>query len=551
MQGIELDLNESSGVLSAKVNVTELNGKITSKALIQEILREQPEFELAAQDVLDNLCEHANNASGEEGAAPLHADVAYRRDAQVSIVISDDEMTAKIQFKAPYGGNIPTLDGIKKIALKHKVTKGIDDQAIEDLLTRAKALPKGAELDVDFASGLPPVNGKPSKATPLFENIQERILRPKEKGAGKVDMRDLGDILAVKPGTPVLEFIPPTDGTPGHTVVGTVIPATPGEWESKQIGAGTTISEDNDCLVIATEEGVPKFENGIVSVEDVFVSPGCNVATGNIKYKGDVLINGDVTEQMMVEASGDVTINGFVESAVIRAGGNIVISQGATGRMEEDLSHSTCQLIADRDVTLQQGRGLFIKCSGELTVVKELAFSSVIARGGINAGDGDIPTGTIYASKLVTMHKVKAGKLGAVSGSKLTIDFTASLSIIENKIANLTDLEAKLDASVTQLEEKISLFANKQLNEQQSNALAEIKKYYASQQKTANRIKHELKRNQDVLEIFDKQIGVETYSKLFPGVKVTLNNKNWETKEELSRARITFENRKWHYEPLV
>ena len=86
-----------------------------------------------------------------------------------------------------------------------------------------------------------------------------------------------------------------------------------------------------------------------MTVDDTFQTKGVNVGTGNINYEGAVLVNGDVTESMQVIAKGDVTINGFVESAVIRAGGDIIITEGAMGKMHEE----DCQLIAKGSVFVQ------------------------------------------------------------------------------------------------------------------------------------------------------------------------------------------------------
>ena len=53
---------------------------------------------------------------------------------------------------------------------------------------------------------------------PLVPNALDRILRPKVTDDDIADMRDLGDIITVKQGTPILERIAPTEGRPGYDI---------------------------------------------------------------------------------------------------------------------------------------------------------------------------------------------------------------------------------------------------------------------------------------------------------------------------------------------
>ena len=52
-----------------------------------------------------------------------------------------------------------------------------------------------------------------------MQSAQDRILRPKERDDGSVDMRDLGDIICVKVGDPLAKKIPLTEGINGFVDV--------------------------------------------------------------------------------------------------------------------------------------------------------------------------------------------------------------------------------------------------------------------------------------------------------------------------------------------
>ena len=58
-------------------------------------------------------------------------------------------------------------------------------------------------------------------------------------------MRDLGDIITVKQGTPILERIAPTEGRPGYDIFNTALLPTPGKLYDLKPGVGTEISAEN------------------------------------------------------------------------------------------------------------------------------------------------------------------------------------------------------------------------------------------------------------------------------------------------------------------
>ena len=63
-----------------------------------------------------------------------------------------------------------------------------------------------------------------------------------------------------------------------------------------------------------------------VSVVNELVHAGdVDLSSGNIGFKGDVLILGNVTENMLVESKQDIKINGLVSCAKVQASGSILV----------------------------------------------------------------------------------------------------------------------------------------------------------------------------------------------------------------------------------
>jgi len=56
-----------------------------------------------------------------------------------------------------------------------------------------------------------------------------------------------------------------------------------------------------------------------------------DISSGNIRFKGDVVVHGNVSEGMTIQAAGKIDIKGMVFQARIAAQGNINAGQNITG----------------------------------------------------------------------------------------------------------------------------------------------------------------------------------------------------------------------------
>ncbi len=549
-EGVFLELNKDSGVLELSIDPIQVKAKLTVKKVLSDIRGLYPEL-VVFEDAVNELVSAFQSLGDPSTSEVIKAEVGEARDAEIQLKISDDELTAHAIVEAARGGKNVSADDILAAARRQNISRGLSKKRCALLAEQVAAGQAGQVFEELIAKGLPARNGKNTKQVPLFESMEDKLRKPKKLESGKVDMRDLGEIFSVKPGTPVMRFSPPTDGRAGYTITNKPIMPVAGEWGKKQCGKGTRFSDDDDNLVVADIDGIPKFENDVVTVEDVFTSKGCNISTGNIKYEGDVLINGDVTEGMSVEASGNVTVNGYVESATIISGGSITITQGASGKMSEDLSDSTTHIKATGNIHIQQGRGLIIRSQKGVSIGKQLAFSNIECNGDVVTGQADKPSGNIYASEIKTLGKVRVGKLGAVSGSKVLIDFSAGRNKLLSRKEQLNKLKAELDESLTKHRQTLEIAKNKRLSKALQEQVQELRKLYRKQSNALKVIEKKLERVVTLLEGYENAIGVETYQKLFHGVQVRLNKRTWEAVDDHNRARILYREGKWQYEPMV
>ncbi|SFG16593.1 hypothetical protein SAMN05660649_00950 [Desulfotomaculum arcticum] len=181
--------------------------------------------------------------------------------------------------------------------------------------------------EVVIAQGVPAEPGKDGRLELLFSSKSKVPVQIEETET--LDFREryvfnsveAGEILAVKH--------PPTLGNPGTNVKGDVIiPVSPRDFKLVA-GQGAVLTGDGE-QVIAARAGRPlaSRRHNLVTVS---VLPGLvhngdvNLASGNILFKGDIHITGNVEEGMTVEAEGDVKVAGLVSDANVQATGSILI----------------------------------------------------------------------------------------------------------------------------------------------------------------------------------------------------------------------------------
>ncbi len=179
---------------------------------------------------------------------------------------------------------------------------------------------------------------------------------------------------------------PATKGESGFTVQGDIIPPKPGTDSDLTAGKGTHISPSNPNLLLASIPGMLVFRNKTIDVESAICLNSVSVATGHVKFKGNVVITGDVEPGMIVRATGTVTVGGFIESADVQAQGNIEVGKGIIGHTSTEGDERSCTVKSGGSITanyaqyseLQAGEniniavhcmGNTVRCGRDLTVM--------------------------------------------------------------------------------------------------------------------------------------------------------------------------------------
>ena len=373
--------------------------------------------------------------------------VLERIDATISIVIDGDEMGATAEISAAQGGKHLSAKAILGAAQEAGVKKGFSKEDLVKLAHLAAKEEPTSQVTLQIATGRLAVNGKDAVITPLVESAQSRILRPKKREDGSVDMRDLGDIICVKVGDPIAKKVPLTSGKQGYTVTATPLVPEPGNDLSLVSGDGTAISSKDENILVSQRVGLPKVIPNGMEVDEIYKIKDVNVASGNINFTGSVVIEGDVNEGMKVIASGDVTIGGFVESAMVEAGGDVTISGGIIGR-KHDIEKTKITDI-NMSVSVNAKGNLYAKycqyaqisCGKDIRIENQLLHSLINVHGNLKVGTEEKSNGTLIGGFIKAGKHVSAGVVGATAGSNTIISFDHKIIKLKEQ---MQDIESRL-----------------------------------------------------------------------------------------------------------
>ena len=249
-------------------------------------------------------------------------------DAELSITISGDGMFAVLNIVPAQGGKPVS----KADVLDQLTEKGVTEGILLDDINRAIAA--GMAEGVVIARAKPAVHGADGRLESLLPAARSRVPRMTE--TGQTDFRDLGDILTVSPGQPLMRRVPATAGVEGITVLGMPIPAGAGKevmFASKLAGAVIDPADPNRLL--AEIAGQPVVVAGGMIVEPVYTVPAVNMASGNVSFDGSVVVRGDVAAGMtkehtdsLIRCGGSFTA-GYAQQARVEAGDSIFIDDMA------------------------------------------------------------------------------------------------------------------------------------------------------------------------------------------------------------------------------
>ncbi|MBU2899291.1 DUF342 domain-containing protein [Vibrio hepatarius] len=385
-----------------------LEGKLSDKG-VEEVLNN-----IGATDfciLTEEINRFVNCANEGKSEALIGFPIAEVRDAEVEVVLSDHDMLASMVVTGAFRGAPLKGPQIVHALARAHVTKGINKLALKKVLVMSHQLKPGETFTQAVAKGKNPVQGQDAKFIPLVKDVTKQVLAPTEDESGKVDMLNLGETVTVEANSRLMKRIPATKGVPGITVQGKSIPPKPGSDAILKASKGSEISSDDPNVLIASVSGMPIIKERSVEVEDAICLPSIGVATGHIKFKGNVIVTGNIESDMVVRTTGNLTVGGFIESADVQAQGDIEVAKGIIGHNVSGDAEKTCKIKSGGSITANYAQfsdlqaaeniNLSIHCMGNgIRCGKDLTVSDAAGKQGTLSGGSAMVGGKITCINL-------------------------------------------------------------------------------------------------------------------------------------------------------
>lgn len=378
------------------------------------------------------------------------------------LTVDDDRMCAKLSLKLPKGDEVTpiTPECIEQFLKSEGIVFGVNKNALEMLAYKLKY---GREVVV--ATGHPSTNGNDGYVD--FHIPVEDTKKPIIAPDGSVDYLNSLKLAVVEEGQVFAHYEHATVGETGLNIFSEIIHPVAGK-ELRQPYRGKGFEYDEK-----TEEyrslitGHILFRNNVISIEPLYVvSKDLDIDTGNIDFKGDVEVHGDVRSGLSIRADGSIYIHGHVGACNITSKQNITISKGIQG-------HDRCIISATGDVTCKFVERCSINAGGNIYADSVLN-SNITAKGQvlITSRTGVALGGLIYGMQGVIVKVAgNENETPTVIQSGPSKNDIERLSHLRNEIKKHNDDIELLDDKLKELDKLDNSLRTPKIDELQSKII--------------------------------------------------------------------------------
>ena len=261
----------------------------------------------------------------EKTKMPIDAGEAVKkRFTCFDMLLNQNGMEAIVVLLCP--GKPVAQEEVLSAIRESGIKKGVDYAAV-------KAICDGTTSGdiVTLARGVMPQAGTDGWYEYFFDT--EVKSNPMLLEDGSVDYQHAKWFELVKKGQKVAVYHEAQDGTPGYTIMGESLATKKGKEKPVLTGSGFEILEDKKTYIASVDGKIELKDNKLI-ISNLLVVDDVTSATGNIDFNGSVYVRGNVGQGVSIHATRDVLVDGYTESSVIEAGGDIILKKGnnASGR---------------------------------------------------------------------------------------------------------------------------------------------------------------------------------------------------------------------------
>lgn len=249
--------------------------------------------------------------------------MAERNQMEPQVRFGYEDMEAYMSLPAPTGENY-ILKDLRDALLQRGITYGVDENVLESMIRDRRY-----EQEVLVAKGTPAGEGRDGYYEYHFK--QKLSQKPKQLPDGSVDYWSIEKVETVKAGQVVAVYHPAVQGENGTNVKGRPLNAKRARELGPLKGKGFSRSEDNLTYTADVDGKIEMMNDRIIILSVYEIAGNADMSVGNIDFRGDVVIHGNVCSGVNIKCSGSITIDGVVEMAQLSAGKDIVLRGGMMG----------------------------------------------------------------------------------------------------------------------------------------------------------------------------------------------------------------------------
>ncbi len=348
-----------------------------------------------------------DRTSGEKDTTVLLNSMLENRDLYLSF--SNKNMLCWLKLPLRADGLTYTEDIVLTFLFKCGIRKGIDrpeiTKMVADLNHNQKYL---------VAAGKEVIDGTDGYYEYFFDT--EANTEPELLKDGTADLTNM-DFIQVHVGDKVAEYHKATRGENGYNVYGEVIKAKSGKEIPILKGEGFMILNDR-VTYVAKYTGALTMVDGNINIQKIMIVPEVKITDKKINYDGVVFVKGDVHSGSEISASGDIIIDGHMESSFIKSGGNVIIKGGATCPIRGEIT-------ARGDISAKFFEGV--------TINGRNIASNFFINCKINAS-GTVKTygraGVLYGGVCQSLFGVEIATVGNKSGAKTVLNIGVNIELL-------------------------------------------------------------------------------------------------------------------------
>jgi uncharacterized protein (DUF342 family) len=293
---------------------------------------------------------------------------------------SADRMKAYVSLSNDFGQ--VTAGMVLTELLNKGIVHGINNEAIKTVIGESNF-----NTFVEVAVGTVPkpgVDGKVEMLIPIDDGAPDKLV-----------FVESGDTLARR--------VPPKPGTPGMDVFGNAIAAPVAKDVELLAGEGVVkmrTSSGPDTLVSTCDGVLRRRQDGKVEVRPYKEIHGdIDKTAGRVSFTGDLVVAGSIRSGAVVVATGSLTVDGGIDGASVRCGGDLTVGAKIRG------AGGTAVVECGGSVTAAGIENAKFLAGGAVTVTGDIVNSEVNAKGRVKAV-------AITGGKVAAAGGVSADKIG-------------------------------------------------------------------------------------------------------------------------------------------